>query len=463
MRCRIACSAALMFLGLSAIAFADTFQFTVAKKGSTWACAAADVISPTPSVAVNVLIDNPPATDTVLIKATVTPTQGAAVTGDLKKSDAPTPPNLWTFTPTPAVTKATKVALEGTIEKQKIACEGGVGGGPGGGGGSSGGGTQTITALDLQAAQWLDGEVGQKKLAAARALVVRDNPQVNPQNIRLLTHLPSGAKSPLYPTSISERDLAQVLLLVQVGETPSVAFTLTRCEAIPNYRMAGDFAAFQARVELDFEIVRIGHALSCGADKLEYSLAVSKGGVPPAQPVPSTLPVRPVYHLAATAVFGFDTTKQSTFEVRDGKIAESIDRVGPGLLVGGTYYIGGADFADMRPYQHFLNPLVVVSLTAPKDRFVVGTTFTYRGGISAAVGLAMNHVPALKDGFTVGAPFAGTGDVPQRKKWVPGFYIGVAVDDKLYQSLKKLDKGGSGGGDKPAGGATAPAAAPKKD
>lgn len=445
MRCKLVCSTTAVLLGFAAVTSADTFQFKITKQGQSWTCAAAGVIPAATPVAINVLIDSPPASETILIRATVTPPQGGAVTGDLTKSTAPTPANLWTFAPTPAMAKANKVALEGTIEKQKLDCSAAAEGSGSGGGGT----TQAITALDFQAAKWLDGEVGQAKLTAARALVQRDNPHVSPQNIRLLTHLPSGAKSTLYPTSISERHVAQILLLVPVGETPSVAFTLTRCEAVPNYRVAGDFAAFQsAAAVLDFEIVRIGQALSCGADKLEYSLAVSKEGIPTAQPVPSTLPVRPVFHLAATAVFGFDTTEQSILEVRDGKIAESVDRVGPGLLVGGTYFIGGVDFADMKPYHHFLNPFVVVSLSAPKDRFVIGTTLTYRGGISAAIGLAMNHTPALKDGYTVGAAFAGTGDVPQRKEWRPGFYIGVSVDDKLYQSLKKLNKGGSGGGDK---------------
>jgi hypothetical protein len=459
MRCKIVCEAAALVVGLASAVHADTFQFKVTKQDGKWACMAAPVQPTTTTVAVNVLVDNPPAIEAVAIKATITPAQGAAVTGDLTKSAAPTSQNLWTFSPTPAVAKASKVSLSGTVEKQAISCEKQA----------EAESTPTtpvsrtvVTAFDLAAASWLDTAQGQAKLAAARALVERDNAHVHPSNIRLLPHLPSGAKAPPYPTSISERHVSQVVLLVPIGDTSSVAFTLTRCETVPNYRVAGDFAAFQAAApELDFNVVRIGNALSCGADKLEYSLAVTKDGAQPSLPVPTTLPVRPVYHLAATAVFGFDTTNQSTFEVRDGKIAESIDRVGPGLLVGGTYFIGGVDYADMRPYHHFANPFVAVSLASPKDRFVVGTTITYRGGISAAVGLAMNHVPALKPGFAVGDAFAGSGDVPQKKKWVPGFYIGIAVDDKLYASFKKLDKGGSGGGAKPAAGAATPAATPK--
>ena len=112
-------------------------------------------------------------------------------------------------------------------------------------------------------------------------------------------------------------------------------------------------------------------------------------------------------------------------------------------------FVNGVDYGDMRWYNHWFNPFVVVSLAAPKDRFVVGTALTYRGGISLAIGLAFNHVPTLATGYSADKEFSGPGDIPQDRKWAKGFYIGIAVDDKLFASLSKLTKSGTGGGSAP--------------
>jgi hypothetical protein len=434
--------------GLTAIGYADTFEFRLQKQADKWSCTSSNLQEGAGNVRVNVLLTSETPVNAVVLKATVTPSAGgAAVVGNLIKSDAPGGGNLWTLPSTPVIAKATEVALSGTVEMQDIACEKAATTNP-----QSPQPTPAPVAIsrnafsesDLAAASWLDGDQGQNALRAVRKVVERENPSVSPTDIKLLPHLPSGAKAPSYPTSISERQIAQVVLLVPPNGTNAVDFTLTHCEPIPNYRVSGDIAALQAN-QVDFKVVRIGNVLSCGADKVEYSMTV-RNATAVSEPVTTTLPVRPVYNLAPLATFGFDMTSQSTFQVRDGKIAESVDRVGPGLLAGASYFINGVDYADMRWYQHFLNPFVAVSLAAPKDHFVVGTALTYRGGISLALGVGFNHVGILSNGYTVGQPFTGQGDIPQDKVWRRGFYIGVGLDDKLYASFKKLDKGGTGGG-----------------
>jgi hypothetical protein len=444
MRYKTACEVFALALGVAGTARADTFEFRVAKQTDKWVCTAGHIQEAPGNVKVNVLLPAATANTVVALKATVSPSEGTAIVGDLTKSDVPGGANLWTFASAQNVAKVSKVALSGSVENQAVTCEKAATNKPDA---LTAVGQATFTAFDLAAASWLDGDTGQKALRAIRTLVERDNPDVSTRDIKLLPHLPSGAKAPSYPTSISERQIGQVVLLIPPNESRSVDWTLTRCETIPTYRVSGDLAALQTE-EVDFKVVRIGNVLSCGADKLEYSIDAKSDPGQKSDPVATTLTVRPVYHLGATAVFGFDTTKESAFQIRDGKITESVDRIGPGLMVGGTYFIKGVDYADMRWYHHIANPFVAISPAAPKEHFVIGTTLTYRGGLSAAVGMAFNHVPILADGASVGQTFAGPGDIPQNKTWKYSLYVGIAVDDKLYASFKKLDKGGTGGGTK---------------
>jgi hypothetical protein len=453
MRWKIPCSLVILVL-LPKVSFADTFSFRLTKADKKFTCAAGTPESTATPIQVSVLVPSEVTPEAPVTLSTVVELlEGDPLKGTFEKINDPKR-NIWRFSPKTKETKAKKVSVTGTVDNlpvddcvfepspQTVPPRSGA----------------TFTQEDFNAANWLDNN--DDKLAAIRLRIQQHNPKWPADRIVLLPHLPSGAKAPSYPASISERDLSQVVMVVPkvdgggLGGDTSLSWSLTRCESIPNYRIQGDFAALATgqsalKTEREYELVRVGHVMSCGADELTYSLLISSSGGPSREPTVATVPVRPVYHLGATAMFGFDATKQSSFLVRGGKIDEVEDRVGPGLLVGGTYFVKGVDYGDMRWYNHFINPFLVISLEAPKDRFVVGTALTYRGGISLALGAAFNHAPVLASGYVPGQAFTGDGDIPLDKDWKTGFYIGIAVDDKLFASVSKLKKTSTGGGTKP--------------
>jgi hypothetical protein len=458
-------SSLVLLIGLPAVSRADTFSFALKRSASAWECSAS-TRSTTQAIQVSVSVPTDvTSAEAVKLTAVVDLASGGPLQGSLVKIEDPEG-NIWRFAPTTTEAKATKVVVTGNVDNAKVECTFEPPASPPSPPSPQSG--ATLTQEDFSAAQWLDENDAQ--LAAIRLRVQRQNPKWPADRIVLLPHLPSGAKAASYPASISERDLAQVVMVVPdvvgVGTGASLTWSLTRCVSVPNYRVQGDFAALaagQAAVEArrEYKLIRVGHVMSCGADALQYSLLISSGADTSKDPIVATLPVRPVYHVGATAMFGFDMTEQSSYVLRDGKIDEVIDRVGPGLLVGATYFVKGVDYGDMRWYNHYLNPFVVFSLEAPKERFVIGSALTYRGGISLGLGLAFNHVPVLASGYTPGQAFAGPGDIPQDKKWVRGFYIGIGVDDKLFTAVRKLTKNGTGGGTNP-GSAEQAQAAEKK-
>lgn len=444
MRLKIVCEAMFVLLVFTTSARADVFEFRITRDGNTWACSesTANFRQAAGAPQVNVLVTPAPADESVVVlKLALTMEDGKQVGGDLSAA-GPAGKKQWSFTAPAGTAKATKATLTGTVETQNVSCSKGA---EAAAGTPVPGRSSNLRGFDVAAADWLNGAEGRTALTDARRIVADNNPDVRPAEIRLLPHLPSGAIAPSYPSSISERNIAQTVLVVPLSDSVAVDWQLTKCETIPNYRVAGDFGGFQSADRTPrFKLILVGNTLGCGADKLEYTLKTS----PEAAATPVSLTVRPIYTLSPLAAFGFETTRTSTFSVRDGKIEQTRDRVGSGLLLGGTYYIKGVDFADMRWYHHFANPFVAVSMAAPKERFVVGVTMTHRGGISAAIGLAMNHVTVAKPGFEAGQPFTGSGDVPVNKDWKPGVFIGFSVDDKLYASFKKMGgKGGTGGGE----------------
>jgi hypothetical protein len=436
----------LIFLSVPAAASADAFVFKLEKGQCT------GIVQPA-NEPIQVAIAVSGVTE-VKLTAQVDLEGGDPLEGTLAKSKAPNETDIWRLEHKSKELKAKFVTITGSVDGKAVECK--LSGSKSEPEPSRSVSSASMTTADFAAAEWLDSH--DERFDIIRDVIAKQNPKWPLGRIVFLPHLPSGAKAPSYPTSISERDLAQVVMVVPdvpagSGSGGKVEWALTRCEAIPNYRVYGSIeglaeahAAVPGKDEIEYKLVRIGHTMSCGADALAYSVAVTSDKGSAGETNQSTVPVRPVYHLGATATFGYDRTMQSTFVVRSGKIDEVPDRVGPGLLVGATYFIKGVDFGDMRWYNHLFNPFLVVSLEAPKDRFVAGTALTYRGGISLALGIAFNHVSTLASGFSEGQAFDGPGDIPLDKKWKKDFYIGVAVDDKLLASFRKLKKSGTGGG-----------------
>jgi hypothetical protein len=440
----------LVVLGVPLGASADTFSFKLQKTGEAWTCSGGRQPGQTPLDVAIAIPSPPPADDAIKLTARVTPAAGAALSGPFTKVSN----DLWRYVHTSKETQANRVEVAGTVEGKTVSCAFPV----------EGSGSEVATpvsrasmkGIDFAAAEWLDQN--DWRLDAIRGDIKRQYPKWPLDRIVFLPHLPSGAKAPSYPTSISERDLAQVVMVVPDVETTagsggSVDWALTRCESIPTYRVRGDIAGLaeaqstrDAKRELKFKLVRIGHTMSCGAEALAYTLTVTADAGAVGEPVPSSVAVRPVFNIGATGMFGYDRTMQSTFAVRDGKIYEARDRVGTGLLAGGTYFVNGLDPGDMRWYNHVFNPFIVVSLESPKERFVVGTVLMERVGFGLALGVAFNHVKVLSKGYTVGQAFAGPGDIPVDPDWTQGFYIGVAMDNTLFSQFRKLKKSGGGGG-----------------
>jgi len=448
MRWKILCEAAVIVLSLASVAHADVFAFNLKKTDDKWTCTSVPVDQRPGNVQVSAKLDPTPAADAVALKATISQDGAADVQADLSRSTVAGAQNIWTVTST--VAKASKVSVGGTVETVTVTCEpaaggkGGDGGKPSGGAGDPSG--STITADDMDAASWLGTDEAQSQLNAIRRVVEQANPKLSSSDIKLLPHLPSGAKAPSYPSSISERHIAQIVMVRAIEDTSSVGFSMITCESVVDFRVGpGDFGALQSTKQPKFRIVAIGSPISCGPDKLRYSLTPNPDSAK-AKTATSDLTVRPVYSLTPTAFVGFDATKESTFSVRDGKIAETVDYVGPGLLVGGTYFINGIDLADVRWYQHVFNPFLAISPAAPKDHFVIGTSLTNRGGLFLTIGMGVNHVSKLAEGYSKGQAFSGPGDIPLDKEWKVNLYVGFAVDSNLFASMKKIGGGGNGGG-----------------
>jgi hypothetical protein len=456
MRFRMRFSLLTLFLFVPAYASANIYSFQLTKTNEKWQCKATIETSPNPIQIAVAVQGNTGGDAAVKLNAKVDLETGTPLTGSLMKLTLPGVTDVWQLRHSSMESTAKLVTIDGSVDGINIeACTSSV---------AAGGEQPTppvsrakITALDFAAAEWL--ATHSWKFDLLRAEIAREQPKYRLDRIVFLPHLPSGAKAPSYPTSISEQDIGQVVMVVPDEEgaggfAGAVDWSLTRCESIPLYRVYGSIeglataqsTAAAKRRKPRFTLRRIGHTMSCGADALGYTLIVTSESGVAGDPMQFTVPVRPVYHLGATGIFGYDFTNQSTFVVRNGKIDEVKDRVGTGLLVGGTYFVNGVDFGNMRWYNYFANPFVVVSLESPKDRFVVGAALTQRGGISLALGVAFNHVSKLASGFAEDKDFTGEGDIPLDKEWRHGFYVGVAVDDKLFASFKKLKAGGTGGG-----------------
>ena len=423
---------------------AATFNFRVTKKQTAWECT--DQSKPDPAregLSINVLIDGAPDPATVVLNATYT---GG---GEGKTAAVPhSTKNLWQFADKDASLDAeSALVVEGTLAAAAVKCTATVAfaAPPDAKGGQLPAPT-LFTRRDAEADAWLQSEAG---IAAAALLVDRIHSEhdIAREKIVLLRHLPSGATAFPFPSSVSEHQVMQIAIVVNLRELSSVEAAFTACERPQRERIRGDFGTFaagpQAAPELrpDFALKPIGSLFQCGPESLSYSLTVSaEGRMEKPAPAVARLEVRPVYHLGATALFGFDLTKRPTFGVRSAVVTQTDDRIGGSLYLGATWYPWGVDYGRMRWWNHVVNPFAAVSLENMKENFVVGNAFTVTGGISLAVGAAFHRLDEL-DGMAAGDPFTGEGTVPTVKRWSKrgrGLFIGAAVDTNVFSALKKM-------------------------
>lgn len=277
----------------------------------------------------------------------------------------------------------------------------------------------------------------------------------------LVVHLPSGAPASPFPSSVREGTIVQVAVLhPKKGAQAKRSYRLDveSCAAVERFRLDLDAdAATQPKVQgalpeeddLKFELLPVGQWMRCGAGPLEYKLTPgSDDGQGFNEQATSTtqLEVRKVYHLAATAIVGFDTTKlptfglneQTTMGVTTRTVNETSPFAGTRVLLGAQWMIGGVDYEDMRWYNYFANLFVGLDVTKPLDGATFGLALTPTGGASIAVGLSLSKTNRLKNGLQPGATFAGDGDVPVDLNWEEpgvGAFVGLAIDHRIYKAL----------------------------
>jgi hypothetical protein len=301
---------------------------------------------------------------------------------------------------------------------------------------------------DRAASRWWLSDHG---ASALDALKRRGKQRGLPDDARFLVYLPSGQPAFPTPTSLREGTPVQIVMIQPVQGGPTVAVTTKSCAAFKAFRVAGDDGTTKqggdggldpaTAVRPEYELAAVGPYLRCGAGSLAYDLTF-KPGAADAVTVAHTLEVRPEYSFALLTTLGFDSTISHDFQAvpamgGGSTVAAKHDRVGPSILIGGQWMVGGVDYTDMRWYNYLLNPFIAFDAASPLTGFVVGDTLTIRGGISLAFGLAAHRGTRLK-GVQLGDALSG-GDVPKDDTWHEqrlGFFIGAAFDSKVFEALK---------------------------
>ena len=306
---------------------------------------------------------------------------------------------------------------------------------PAAGGGNAGAG---IISLDADAQGWLLSDAGQKARRTLEGQLVA--------RTTLLVHLPSGHVAALAPASLSEADDYQLAVIVDRklaadGSQWHADVNVSTCSAKDPFRIKGDFseaAGVKFSSDHEFILLPVERPLSCGADKMGYTMTVSLGDAK-ADAVQTTWRIRPIYHLAAAFAPGFDLSKRKAYPVVNQKIAATNDTVGLGFDIGFTWFPWGVDYENMRWYNHVVNPFVLFNASAPTEGVKIGTALTPTGGISIGIGAAINK-SAVRTGSAVGDTLA-TGEAVAPKAWNKdgvGWYFGVLIDDNIFKALKGL-------------------------
>ncbi|MBZ4409519.1 hypothetical protein K8640_14945 [Myxococcus sp. XM-1-1-1] len=327
-------------------------------------------------------------------------------------------------------------------------------------------GTSKTGSIDVSALEfWLGNESTLKNNLLKQLKAIDDK-----EERILLVHLPSGAIASPMDNAVSEGEWIQVAFLLPETEERMPRITSKNCEAVNTFRQKeapsakegadalkerqGAKADERAR-PIKFKLVPVGQMFRCGAGPLSYEVHPLSGYEAKRQKEAGTTPeaasssvenvvtarVRPRYHLAATAMVGFDTATTRRFETDSSQLVQEVtDREGLAVYVGATWMVIGVDYEAMTELDYFLNVFAAVKPTSPTEDAVVGLAFTYTGSLSLALGLSLHKNTRLTKGYTVGSSFTGDGDIPTEKTWKgmrPGFFVGFAVDSNIYDALIK--------------------------
>jgi hypothetical protein len=266
-----------------------------------------------------------------------------------------------------------------------------------------------------------------------------------PSNTRFLVHLPSGR--PAFPQqgSLREGIPLQVVVLTNHALGPYVDVTSCPDEVRFRIKQPDGAGAAEKKGEVAAEqisLIPVGQIFECGAGAMSYDLK-SGPGVDAKVLSTTKLVSRPVYSFALVTAVGFDTTISHDFAaVRSpsgiNEVARENDRVGPAVLAGAEWMVGGVDYGDMKWNNYIVNPFAAVDASSALTGFVVGDSITVTGGVSLAIGLAVHRGTRLT-GVSVGTPLGDAAAVPKEATWHDprfGLFLGVTLDSNVYNALK---------------------------
>jgi hypothetical protein len=272
-----------------------------------------------------------------------------------------------------------------------------------------------------------------------------------PDDTLFLVHLPSGNPAFPSPDSVREGTRLQTAIIVPAKDQREITLTRRGCAPRETFRVRpGDETDKQAGTApagtaKDFILLPLGPHFECGAGELSYDLTFSSGDV--STTTTSEVRVRPVHHLAATLLLGYDFAFRRSFDVdtttdETGVATRTIvqrgDREGPVAYVGALWSVGGVDYEDMDWHNYFGNLFLAVDPTSPTQDFALGMAFTYTGGISLAIGATVHRGTEL-NGVQVGQALPGEGAVPTRGTWdnfEPGVIVGLSIDTNIADAIR---------------------------
>jgi hypothetical protein len=418
----------------AAAAAADTIEYVVKKQQGTWSC----LLKSGPTV------DGGDFTIRVFPEAAPPGTQftlSALGAGGNKTPLTAAPPDVMlavTLQPNalPPNTTIQEVEVAGTVQEPQAAAPSPV---------------SCLKASPLVAQQndpaeataalvWWNSDQGRKALAQFEG----ERGHRFPKLTVFLVHLPTGTAASPFPESVSEDNYLQVLVIQRPNSLPYL-LKVDTCKKPLSFRVLGAADDFKDLIKpqgegVGFVLLPAGRPFRCGPEEVVYHPEMANSTKPPAD---THLRVRPVYQVATTFTYGFDFAKQDNFSVQSSKIAKTTDYVGPGLRIGFTWFPFGLDPEKMSWRSRLLNPFAVFDPKAPTENFIVGNSFTWRGGLSLAVGAAI-HKNTILQGVVVGQEVnADVTVAPTAKQWRdinPGLFVGVALDNTAYKALKDFLK-----------------------